>query len=94
MKKRSLITALKLLQADSNSDLEKRCQNETESELGDETIQANPPSSDQPPNQSMKKRRKKRKSEKSKLNVPDLTAEHSAVAVSATSETATSIYRL
>ena len=49
--KRSLITALKLLQADSNSDLEKRCQNETESELGDETIKANPPSSDQPPNQ-------------------------------------------
>jgi hypothetical protein len=51
IEKRSLITALKLLQADSNSDLEKRCQNETESELGDETIKANPPSSDQPPNQ-------------------------------------------
>jgi hypothetical protein len=54
--KRSLITALKLLQADSNSDLEKRCQNEIESELGDETIQANPPSSDQPPNQPANKR--------------------------------------
>ncbi|CAB4009079.1 Hypothetical predicted protein [Paramuricea clavata] len=46
--KRSLITSLRLLQSDSNSDLEKLCQNETESELGDETIQANPPSSDQP----------------------------------------------
>ncbi|CAB4019988.1 Hypothetical predicted protein [Paramuricea clavata] len=96
--KRSLITALKLLQADSNSDLEKRCQDEPG--LGDETIQANPPSSDQPPNQpaNKEKRRKKRKSKKSKPNVPDLTADHSTdvaaapseVAVSATSETATS----
>ncbi|CAB4030874.1 Hypothetical predicted protein [Paramuricea clavata] len=96
--KRSLITALKLLQADSNSDLEKRCQDE--SGLGDETIQANPPSSDQPPNQpaNKEKRRKKRKSKKSKPNVPDLTADHSTdvaaapseIAVSATSETATS----
>ena len=50
-----IITSLKLLQADSNSDLEKRCQNETESEVGDETIEANPPSSDQPPNQTANK---------------------------------------
>ena len=91
---------IKLLQADSNSDLEKRSQNETESGLGDETIQANPPSSDQPPNQpaNKEKRRKKSKSKKSKPNVPDLSADHSTdvaaapseVAVSATSETATS----
>jgi hypothetical protein len=98
--KKSLITALKLLQADSNFDLEKSCQNETEAELGDETIQANPPSSDQPPNQPANKekrhkKRKKCKRKKSKPNVPDLTAGHSAdvpaapsdVAVSAASET-------
>jgi hypothetical protein len=65
---------LKLLQADSNCDFEKRCQNEIESELGDETIQANPPSFDQPPNKpaNKEKRRKKRKSKKSKPIVPEI----------------------
>ena len=100
MKKEVLLLLLNYYKLILTLDLEKQCQNETENDLGNKTIQANLPSSDQPPNQPANKQKhhKNRMSKKSKPNVPDLTADHSAdvaaapseVTVYATSETTTS----